>query len=328
MPHKGFFTQGLAILLRSSPSLRAIEERLGNFKIVDRVVTSAAWATGGPSLVVPYRPDVNGYVSIDVVEQRWPDRMGDPKADPEVFAAWVVGHFGPGACPGGLERACQHSGWTDGHSVPLQHQAFIRIRCSYLFGADADALLMPNDYQPLQELEFATDIAAALIRLPEVLCYFNPNGECVIDPRGFFESLNYHASAKLMPLELWSNVRLFRFQDAQPAWSLMDTVGMSQLDAPDHEACFQSDSYVPTEVGNFLRNASAYLVEHGPIIRSGDTMDGPANVKWQGFSIKQGRVEPPREVMRWFPQDQRRVPAELTDSIRTQASLPGGKHSS
>jgi len=35
MPHKGFFTQGLAILLRSSPSLRAIEERPGNFKIVD-----------------------------------------------------------------------------------------------------------------------------------------------------------------------------------------------------------------------------------------------------------------------------------------------------
>lgn len=269
-------------------------------------------------MVVPYRPDVNGYISIDVADQRWPDRMGDSKAGAEIFAAWAMGQFGPGAWPGGLERACQHSwGWPEGHSVPLQHQAFIRTRCSYLFGAGADALLMPDDYQPLQELEFATRIAAALIRLPEIVCYFNPNGECVRDPRRFLESLSYHSLAKLMPLELWSNVRVFGFQDVQPAWSFMDTVGMSQLDAPDHEACFQSDSYVPAEVGNFLRNASAYLVENGPIIRNGDTMDGPANVRWRGFSIKQGRMEPPREVMRWFPQDQRRAPAELTDSIGT-----------
>jgi hypothetical protein len=318
MPRKGFFTQGLAILLRNSPSLRAVEERLGDFEIIDRVEYSAAWATGGPSVVVPYRPDVNGFVSIDVVDQRWPDRMGDPKADAGVFAAWGMGHFGPGAWPGGLERACQHSwGWPEGRSVPLQHQAFIRIRCSYLFGADANALLIPDDYQSLQELEFATRIAAALIGLPEVLCYFNPNGECVRDPRGFLESLSYHSLAELMPLELWSNVRLFRFQDVHPAWSFMDTVGMSQLDALDHEACFQSDSYAPAEVGNFLRNASAYLVERGPIMRNGDTMDGPANVKWQGFSIKQGRMEPPREVIRWFPQDQRRAPAELTDPIGT-----------
>ena len=96
-----------------------------------------------------------------------------------------------------------------------------------------------------------------------------------------------------------------------------DTVGMSQLDAPDHEACLQSDAYVPTEVGNFLRNACAYVVAHGPIIRDGDTMDGPAKLKWQGFRIKEGRMAPPREVIRWFPQDQRRAPPELTVSLGT-----------
>jgi hypothetical protein len=295
-------------------SLPAIEAHLGDFDIADSLEASAAWAMGGPSLLVPYRPDVNGYVSVDVVDRCWPDRMGDTKSDADVFAAWAGGHFGPGAWPGGLGRACQHSwGAADGRSGPLQHQAFIRIRCTYLFGAGSDAPVMPDDYQPLPELEFVTRIAAALVRLPEAICYFNPNGECLRDARGFLESLSYHASAKLMPLELWSNIRVFRFHDVQPAWSLMDTVGMGQLDAPDHEAIFQSDAYVPAEIGNFLRNASAHVVEHGPIIRDGDTMNGPANVNWQAFSLKQGRMEPPRRVMRWCPQDQRRAPAELTD---------------
>jgi hypothetical protein len=314
MPRKGFFTQGLAILLRNPLPLQTIEEHLGEFKIAKRVETSTAMSAGWPETFVAYRPDVNGYMSIDVVDGRWPDRMGDPKAAADVFAAWAAGDFGPGAWPGGLERACQHSwGWPEGRSVLLRHQAFIRIRCSYIFGANGDAPLLPSDYRPRQELEFVTRIAAALVRLPEALCYFNPNGECVRDARGFLESLSYHASAKLTPLELWSNLRHFRFNDTQPEWSFMDTVGMSQLDAPDHEACYQSDAYEPADVGNFLRNVSAYVVEHGPVIRDGDTMDGPAKVKWQGFGIKQGRMEPPRKVIRWFPQDQRRAPAELAD---------------
>jgi hypothetical protein len=312
MPHKGFITQALAILLRSPLPSREIEERLGEFKIAKR---AEATAPGGPSTLVAYRPDVNGYVLIDVVDVRWPNRMGDPKTEPEVFAAWASGDFGPGAWPGGLERACQHSWvWPEGRSVPLQHQSFIRIRCSYVFGAGPEAPLMPSDYRPRQELEFVTRIAAALVRVPEAICYFNPNGECVRDARGFLDSLSYHASARLMPLDLWSNIRLFRLNDTPPEWTFMDTVGMSQLDAPDHEACYQSDAYEPAEVGNFLRNASSYVVEHGPVIRSGDTMDGPGDVRWQGFVIKEGRMTPPRQVIRWFPQDHLRAPAGLTEA--------------
>jgi hypothetical protein len=318
MPRKAYYTQGLAILLCKSLPLEKIEAQLGDFKIARGGSPSAPRAFGGPAAMVAYRPDVNGYVSIDVVDRCWPDQMGDPKADPELFGAWGLGQFGPGAWPGGLERARQHSyGWPDGRAVPLQHQAFVRILCGYSSGAASDAPLMPGDYQPLPELEFVTRIAGALVGLPEALCYFNPNVECLRDASGFFESLRFHASAKLLPLDLWSNIRVFNFHDAQPRWSLMDTVGMSQLDAPDHEACFQSEPYEPSEIANFLRNASAYVAEHGPVIRSGDTMHGPGNVKWQGFRMKQGSMMPPREVIRWFPQDQRPVPAELTDSIGT-----------
>jgi hypothetical protein len=41
MPRKAFFTQGLVILLRKSLSLEAIEEHLGDFKIVGRGEASA-----------------------------------------------------------------------------------------------------------------------------------------------------------------------------------------------------------------------------------------------------------------------------------------------
>src|SRR5215813_6284788 len=265
MPHKGFYTQGLAILLREPATLQAIEESLQGFTVVKRSEGSDSWAIAGPSLVVAYRPDINGYVSVDTIEHGWPDDMGDPKADPEVFAAWSMGHFGPGAWPGSLERACQHSwGWPDGRTVPLQHQAFVRIRSSYIFGVPDNAPVMPNEYDPLHELEFVTRIAAALVRLPQALCYFNPNGECVRGPSQFLDTLSKHASAEQMPLDVWSNVRFFKLQDAEPLWNMMDTVGMSQLDAPDHEAFFESMAYEPSEVGAFLRNASAYVVQQGP----------------------------------------------------------------
>jgi hypothetical protein len=233
-----------------------------------------------------------------------------------------MGFFGPGTWPGGLERACQQSwGWPDGRSVPLQHQAFIRILSSYVFGQDKDAPVMPSDYKSLQELEFVTRIAAELVRLPEVLCFFNPGGECVRSASQFLDSLNRHAATKQMPLDVWSNVRFFRFADTRPEWALMDTVGMSQLDARDQEACFPLDAYDPEQVDNFLRNASAYVVQHGPVIRDGDTIDGPGNTKWQGFNLDEGRIAPPREVIRWLPLDGQKAPAELTQQL-TARNLP------
>jgi hypothetical protein len=114
-----------------------------------------------------------------------------------------------------------------------------------------------------------------------------------------------------MPLPVWSNVRFFRLENAEPRWNLMDTVGMSQLDAPDHEAFFQSTAYQPREVDGFLRTMSSYVVTEGPIIQHGDTADGPGSVKWQGFRVEEAHAAPARPVIRWFPLDRRKIPAEL-----------------
>ena len=178
MPTKGLFTQGVSILLKQTVTLDDIEPLLTTFKIAMRKDEFENWEFSGPSLVVEYRPEVNGFVSIDIVDQVWPDRMGDTKNESLLFGAWSMGHFGPFAFPGNLERAIQHChAWKQARQVAVQHQGFIRIRSSYVFGAPDNAPVMPKDYKPVDELNFITRIVMELLRHSAALCYFNPNGE-------------------------------------------------------------------------------------------------------------------------------------------------------
>lgn len=316
MPTKGFFTQTLTVLLERPATLDAVAGRLKGFEILRRTESAVVWAISGPSLQLAYRPEVNGSVAVDLVDQRWPDHMGDPEGEPDIFAAWATGGFGPGAWPGALRRACQHAwGWPEGRTVPQRHQAFLRIRSSYVLGAGGDAPVLPEDYDPVGELRFVTEVAAALLGLSEALCYFNPGGECVQNPFRFLKLLRDHAEAERLPLDLWSNVRFFRLDRPPQVWSLMDTVGMSQLDVPDHEACFQLDAYEPGEIDNFLRDVSAHVVETGDRIENGDTFDGPGETPWRGFIVRRNDIRPPRDTVRWFPLDDREPPEELLASI-------------
>lgn len=263
---------------------------------------------GGGSVTLSFRPEVNGQVLVDTVDQPWPDSMGDPQKDPMIFGAWSMGNFGPFTFPGGLQRASQQCwAWEPGKTIASGHQGFIRILSSYVFGAKEDAPVMPPDYDPVPELEFMTEVALSVLGLPTVLCYFNPNGEVLRDRIGLLESVEYARSANLLPLDIWSNIRLFNLDDR---WSLMDTVGNGQLDLPDIEACF-SRRYDCREVDRFLRNVSWYLFQKGEVIKDGDTMDGPGDVCWQARSHENGLTEPPRRILSWLPLDNAVVPEKM-----------------
>lgn len=246
---------------------------------------------------------------MDIVNRQWPDQMGDPKNETILFGAWSMGHFGLGAYPGNLHRAaiqCWH--WPEGKSVPERHTKFIRVRTSYLFGeVERDTPVMPADYEPLDELLFVTRIGRALLSLPGAICYFNPNGEVLQTAEGIDRLLERQTTTGLQPLEVWSNVRLINLEQEHP-WLLMDTVGMSQLDVCDHEAAFERGRYDPSEVANFVRNAADYVLHKGPIIKDGDTMDGPGGIHWQGAAFDTPVCDPPREVIRWLPLDKSSPP--------------------
>lgn len=322
---KGMFTQGACILLDRRVTLDEIEKLLTEYDIRQRVHASKEWAFGGPTLVIAYQPERNGLVTVDVVDRQWPDHMGDAKNEPMVFGAWSMGHFGPLAYPGGLQRAAQQCwSWESGRNVSDRHHAFIRIRSSYVFGAGDNDPILPDDYESLPELEFVTKLAATLLDLPGALCYFNPNGEILRDRDGLRESLNYGSANDLPPFDAWSNVRLF---EVNPEWTLMDTVGNGQLDIPDVEACFHSESFDLNEVGNFLRNVSLYVLNHGEVINDGDTMDGPGGIRWRSHQFKYGICDPPRRVLRWLPADDRPVPPEiLSAGDPSQESVRGTSH--
>jgi hypothetical protein len=259
--------------------------------------------------VVDYRPEVNGYVAVDVVNHPWPDGMGDPKENPEIFGAWSMSGFGPATFPGGLQRAMQQSWiWPEGKTLPMQHQGFIRVRSSYAFGADGKAPMWPEDYDAEQDLEFVTKVAQSLLVLPQAMCYFNPGGEVLRNRELTEECLEFSAEHLLPALELWSNVRPFMIDDQ---FFLMDTVGNEQLDLPDIEVVFPR-AYEPGEIEGFLRNLTYHLLSKGAdSIKDKSTTGGPFNVPWQVHYFEHGLMVPPRRVICVVPQDDKELPAHV-----------------
>lgn len=306
---KGMFTQGLCVLLRSPVQIEQLEPMLRDFEVCAKREATEDWEFSGPSFTVAYLPAANGYVSIDIANEPWPDGMGDPVHQPTLFGAWSMGFFGPFAFPGSLRRACEQSwSWGGAKASADAHQGFIRVRLSYAFGADDDAPIMPNEYVALPELEFLTRIVDSLLDLPEALCYFNPNGEVLRDRNGLRGILEFDRQHQLPAIDAWTNVRMFRLQSE---WMLMDIVGCKQLDLPDAEALFRDDAYQCAEVANFLQNIALYLLQQGQIIRDGDTMDGPGGIRWQCRYRENSACDPPRAVFRWYPLDGYPIPDEI-----------------
>ncbi|KAA5541387.1 DUF4261 domain-containing protein [Roseiconus nitratireducens] len=315
---KGLFTQGVCVLLRKPVSLETLREKLSGFEIVgvqESVVDDASPET----LIINYRPEVRGHMLVTPSTEPWPDDMGDPESAPEIFVAWSLGQFGPLAFPGCLQRASEQSwAWEQGEDVGKEHQAHLRLLISYVLGSEEsneqetgdsdDVVLIPDDYDPMAELRFLTKAVSAVLDLPEAICYFNPGGEVLRDENGLRQGLNYAWNYELPPLDMWTNVRLFRAEDS---WAMMDTVGMGQLDLPDMEAVYNTQKYEPAEVERFLRNASLYLLSSDEHFDDGDTADGPGNVSWNAIQCDESLSDPPRETIRWVPDDDSEPPETL-----------------
>lgn len=309
---KGLFTQGIVVLLRQSVSIQEVVATIDEFYPSEPIEGSEDWTFLGPAVLMNMDEDGSGKVVVDIVEHPWPDSMGNPETDSEeqqkIFAAWGMGNFGPGTFPGSLQRASEQSWvWEEGRTIGVTPVAFIRIRSSYVLGQDDDTPILPDDYEPFDELALVTEIAAAITEMPQAICYFNPNGEVLRDLKTLNESFEYAEENDFPPLDLWSNVRLFRLEND---WATMDTVGNSQLDLLDIEACFHAESYDFAEVEQFLRLVTCFLEESDEPIEDGDSMEGPGDVIWKVWQLEDSLVSPPRGVLRCLPQDGRDIPPQ------------------
>jgi hypothetical protein len=298
---KGFFSQGVAILLEQSVELAELLPLLGEFGAISRRSGSGSWELGGDSLVFYFRDEVNGVVVVDVVPKPWPDNMGNPQTEAGLFGAWSMGNFGPFTYPGNLERAMQQCwSWPDAKVRAGHHQAFIRIRTSYVLGAEPQTECLPPDYDARDEAVFLMRVVGALSRHPKAVCYFNPNGEILLDQINLENSVRKARVGNFVPLDALANVRMFSLDEQ---WLLMDTVGMAQVDLIDVEAYFPKRAYAPNDVASFLRNLSLYLLENGLVIEDGHTVEGPGNVSWRATYHDSQMLCPPRPVLRLTPAD-------------------------
>jgi hypothetical protein len=275
---------------------------------------------GFVNALVPMRPEVHGYISVALIDRRYPDGMGDLENDVDLLGAWTMRWMGPFTFPGNLARAAQRFRADDVCRAVDEHGALARVLSSYVLGPGGlNRTVLPADYDALVELERVTEVARSLLELSGALAYFNPGGETLFTRTSFDENHNYHRRAGLSPLPLWSGVRLFNLAE-HPGWTLMDTVGMEQLDVTDMEACFLTGAFKPAEVDNFLRNATDYVRQKGLIIKDGDTMDGPGNIRWQGLAFDESVAPRNRPVIRWLPLVGPRPPAALVTRTRTDSS--------
>lgn len=300
---KGFFTQGGVLLLKQNVSISELEAQVASFGAHRRVTDSSTnWTLGGDSLVVSLGLGDNATASIDVVNRPWPDRMGDPKTESEVFAAWSMGYFGPLTWPGSLERAIGHCWtWPEGRGIAPSHASFVRVKVSHVFGAGPSAPVIPADYEPVPELHQTTRLLLALASHPAVIAWFNPNGEVMLPPAEVAKKLDWAKKHQVNPVDVWTNVRMLKLDGVADGWMLMDTVGMGQAGSTDMEAFFPISQFNPSHVATFLRNASDYLITQGPVFKDGDTMDGPGGIRWHVNMWRESFYVPPRPTLRWLP---------------------------
>lgn len=305
---RGFFIQGAAVLLAEPLSLADLTRALRNLKPLAprEEPTSDPWISAPRSVLVPFRPEANGYLLVEALDAAWPDGMGDPQTDPTLFGAWSLGAFGPFVFPQSLQRAQRMAAaftWKEAPAAVARHRAFIRIKSSYVLGnVGSKAPICPEDYESLPECMFMLQLVAALMELPSALAYFNPNGEVLAGREELQHSLSFHARQLLPPLDMLANIRLFEAPGAE-GWRLMDTLGMEQLDVDDMEACYPFREISGGEVHSFLRNATDYVRESGPIIQHRDTMDGPGERVWRAYHAVESLAPRPRATIRWFPAD-------------------------
>lgn len=303
---RGLFSQTACLLTDNRCRLSDLAAALAaaGFEIRSpaRPPDADSWPFGGASIVVPYRPEVNGAIAIDLVEHEWPDTMGNPQTESMVFGAWAMGHFGPFAFPGGLHRAAQQAwGWPAAGDAVARHAGFVRVRLSYVFAAGPEAKVLPPDWDPLHELRFVNEIVRALLAATGVIGYFNPNGEVLASAESFRSILEDCRTGDHLPLDLWSNVRFVRLSEDL---GLMDTVGNAQLDIPDVEAIFPLAEYDPNDVAYYLRNLTLYVLQSSTPLVDGESLDGPneSDLGWTARGpFDQGLLDPPRELLRVYP---------------------------
>ncbi len=343
---KGFFNQCLVVLFKKEININDLKPFIKD-TIIKEIDEGENIYINGPQLVLDYKtrskPELNGQVYIDLIQEPWPDDMNSN--DNNIIVAWTMGSFGPFTFPGNLGRAVQQSwAWKEASDQVKLHKSFVRVRLNYLSdkkNPDFNKVIEERDLNeeylkfekemdeeesrlsdeleennptpplevinPVDELEFLTKAVVDLLEHSDAICYFNPNGEMVLDKKSLKEKFDYCLDNNLPALTTWCNIRFVKLSEEI---YLMDSVGNQQLDQPDIEVLFSIKKYSPEDVDTFIRDFSLYICKNDVDFQDGETADGPGYITWHGYFIKHGDniYDPPRTTIRWIANDNTTIP--------------------
>ncbi len=272
-----------------------------NFPVVRQVeypAEAAYWLGGEGTVLVASGPGLNCGVAVEVFHRPWPDSMGDPERDAELFAAWSARCFGLVNFPYALARAAAQP-----TAPSAEHVAFVRLNLSYVFNGEDDARIAPHDREVQRELSALAGIAERICAMPGALAWFAPNGEVLLDANAARSLLLQQAAGDPLT-ELWVSTRVI------PAGNhlLVETVGMGALgqlpvSACDHQVLLPDLGLEMEHVVRFLREVSGAArlagVDQLPI----ESVLGPGG-RWSPEPAESDNP-PPRELVRWVHESER-----------------------
>ncbi len=157
---KGLFTQGICVLLERPLELERVEAALSGFEVVGRHV-GAENEDPTSTLILKFRPEVEGHVLVSLSNNPWPDDMGDPDDAPDSSLPGLWASLARSRFLDALSAPVSSHGSGKGQEAVTRHRAHIRLLTSYVLGAEEtdeegreDMPLTPTDYDSVGELQY------------------------------------------------------------------------------------------------------------------------------------------------------------------------------
>jgi hypothetical protein len=207
-----------------------------------------------------------------------------------------------------LERGAPPE-WTLGEATPIDRDALeplvaqswwwrdaaaVAARCTHARRL-ADHLFVTLDHRR-RIRQFHRILAAAVEALPCRALAWWPSQQ-VIAPDDFLGTMRAEGLESPAPGAL--NVRLFRLgrgdEETGEGAFLMDTLGLGALGLLDLQCRFRGLD--PHEVSHVLQATGIYLWQHGPVIRSGDSVQGLRPTDRWRCRAQRSAAEPERELL-------------------------------
>lgn len=290
------YSQCLAFLCSAPPDLTALRLRLEQLGHSIRMVTEEiTWKEmEGLSVTIPYSGGLD--CTIDITDEKWPDTANSEREGLQIVGAAGMGAYGPGFNLGGLQRALNSVQDENFNQLVSQHQAFLRFRLHGLLLQKDDATAR----DPKAELLWLLNLAASLSDLPEILLYYNPSAELLLLPEHLRSTLKANAEAQLYPVESFTKSRKWRVNDT---WRVAESMGMIQLDLPDHEFVVSDNFIKDRALSEFIRGLCKYQLRENVLFGNRHTTDGPGDQVWIAEVREKSIVDPDRNVIHWRPRN-------------------------